>query len=394
MIPSPTQQSSPALEQVLSQLKGVRTSMRGWRACCPAHADRKPSLSIGLGEHGQVLLKCFAGCSLECIVEAMGLTMTDLFPDATSPPDGQVTSPGKTHHPTQPTLSLIDLTLEKQLPWKFLFSLGVMEHPSGGLQIPYHLPDGTLAPRYRIRTALVAKEGSRWSKGEDNIVPYGLGRLDEARKAGYLVLVEGESDCWTLWYQGFPALGLPGAEMARTLEESMLIGIDRLYLMQEPDAGGTAFVNQLTRKLEAWQWPGKAFVLRLEGAKDPNELHQHDRQRFRTAFQCALDQAEPLSSRSPQSALSLSKQGQPSIFSLPDLLSWELPPVRWTIPEILPEGLTLLAGKPKLGKSWLALSVALSIAAGCVALSAQTVAKGDVLYLALEDNAPGGCSHP
>ena len=53
MVTSIAQQSSPALEQVLSQLKGVRTSMRGWRACCPAHADRKPSLSIGLGEHGR-----------------------------------------------------------------------------------------------------------------------------------------------------------------------------------------------------------------------------------------------------------------------------------------------------------------------------------------------------
>jgi hypothetical protein len=101
----------------------------------------------------------------------------------------------------------------------------------------------------------------------------------------------------------------------------------------------------------------------------------------------ALDQAEPLSSRSPQTALSPLQQGHPSIFSLPDLLSWELPPVRWTIPDILPEGLTLLAGKPKLGKSWLALSVAISIAAGGVALGAQPVAKGDVLYLALEDNA-------
>jgi hypothetical protein len=387
MIPSPTQQSSSALEQVLSQLKGVRISMRGWRACCPAHADRKPSLSIGLGEHGQVLLKCFAGCSLESIVEAMDLTMADLFPDAHSELEDQAAPPGKTHHPTQTTLTLVDLALEKHLPWKFLFSLGVMEHPSGGLQIPYHLPDGTLAARYRIRTALVAKEGSRWSKGEGTIVPYGLGRLEETRKAGYLVLVEGESDCWTLWYHGFPALGLPGAEMARILEESMLTGIDRLYIMQEPDAGGMAFVTQIERKLEAWQWPGKAFVLRLEGAKDPNELHQHDRQGFRTAFQHVLDQAEPLSSRSSQSALSPSQQGQPSIFSLPDLLSWELPPVRWTIPEILPEGLTLLAGKPKLGKSWLALSVALSIAAGGVALGAQPVAKGDVLYLALEDNA-------
>lgn len=60
--------------------------------------------------------------------------------------------------------------------------------------------------------------------------------------------------------------------------------------------------------------------------------------------------------------------------------------MRWAIPDILPEGLTLLAGKPKLGKSWLALSVALAIAAGGVALGKQPVTQGKVLYLALEDN--------
>src|SRR5205807_6101859 len=78
---------------------------------------------------------------------------------------------------------------------------------------------------------------------------------------------------------------------------------------------------------------------------------------------------------------------KPEIFSLRELLSWDLPPTRWAIPEILPEGLTLLAGKPKLGKSWLALSAALSIACGGVALGTQPVIRGDVLYLALEDNA-------
>jgi DNA-binding CsgD family transcriptional regulator len=64
-----------------------------------------------------------------------------------------------------------------------------------------------------------------------------------------------------------------------------------------------------------------------------------------------------------------------------------VPPVRWAIPEILPEGLTLLAGKPGLGKSWLALSLALSVAAGGMALGTQPVTQGDVLYLALEENA-------
>ena len=116
-------------------------------------------------------------------------------------------------------------------------------------------------------------------------------------------------------------------------------------------------------------------------------MHLQDRQGFRVAFQQALDEAEPILSSISHSASVPPQHGRPSIFSLPDLLSWELPPVHWIIPELLPEGLTLLAGKPKLGKSWLALSVALSIAAGGVALGTQPVEKGEVLYLALEDNA-------
>jgi putative DNA primase/helicase len=165
----------------------------------------------------------------------MGLTVEDLFPDARAQASagqaGQsVTSSGKER---RPTLSTIDLAEEKQLPWQFLFHLGVMDHPGGGVQIPYHLPDGALAPRHRIRTALVAREGSRWSKGEGKLVPYGLERLEEARKAGYLVIVEGESDCWTLWCHHFPALGLPGAALVNTLEADYLTGIDRVYIIQD-----------------------------------------------------------------------------------------------------------------------------------------------------------------
>ena len=75
-----------------------------------------------------------------------------------------------------------------------------------------------------------------------------------------------------------------------------------------------------------------------------------------------------------------------SPFTLQELLARQLPPVQWAIPDILPEGLTLLAGKPKLGKSWLALAMALAVASGGVALGAYPVTQGEVLYLALEDN--------
>ena len=52
-------------------------------ACCPAHPDRNPSLSISLGEKG-LLVKCWAGCMVEAIVQAMGLRTKDLFYDGNS----------------------------------------------------------------------------------------------------------------------------------------------------------------------------------------------------------------------------------------------------------------------------------------------------------------------
>jgi DNA-binding NarL/FixJ family response regulator len=73
-------------------------------------------------------------------------------------------------------------------------------------------------------------------------------------------------------------------------------------------------------------------------------------------------------------------------FTAADLMEEDLPPVRWAVPGILPEGLSLLAGKPKLGKSWLALGLAVAKASGGVALGKIPVERGEVLYLALEDN--------
>jgi hypothetical protein len=72
-------------------------------------------------------------------------------------------------------------------------------------------------------------------------------------------------------------------------------------------------------------------------------------------------------------------------FSLRDLLACEIAPVRWAVPGIVPDGLTLLAGPPKLGKSWLVLDLAIQVAAGGTFLD-SAVEQGDALYLALEDN--------
>lgn len=68
------------------------------------------------------------------------------------------------------------------------------------------------------------------------------------------------------------------------------------------------------------------------------------------------------------------------------LMAMNFPEPKWVVPGILPEGTTILAGKPKMGKSWLALEVAVAVASGGVALGKERVEQGSVLYLALEDN--------
>jgi hypothetical protein len=61
-------------------------------------------------------------------------------------------------------------------------------------------------------------------------------------------------------------------------------------------------------------------------------------------------------------------------------------PIKYVIPGYVPEGLTILAGKPKLGKSWLSLDWAIAVAYGGTAMESITCEQGDVLYAALEDN--------
>ena len=68
------------LQFVLGRLTDIQKQRGGWSAKCPAHDDTSPSLSVGQGRAGRVLLYCHAGCPITEIVARMGLTMQDLFP--------------------------------------------------------------------------------------------------------------------------------------------------------------------------------------------------------------------------------------------------------------------------------------------------------------------------
>jgi hypothetical protein len=80
------------------------------------------------------------------------------------------------------------------------------------------------------------------------------------------------------------------------------------------------------------------------------------------------------------------RKAPPTTISAAFLLGLELPEARWAVPGVLPEGVTILAGKPKIGKSWLALGLGIAVGSGGRALGQIAVEPGEALYMGLEDN--------
>ena len=75
----------------------------------------------------------------------------------------------------------------------------------------------------------------------------------------------------------------------------------------------------------------------------------------------------------------------PKGMSSEELLAAEFPPIVWVIPGFITTGLTIVAGAPKLGKSWLVLGMACALSVGGRVLGDIKVDECDVLFLALED---------
>jgi hypothetical protein len=78
-----------AIEIILSKLeRAKRTGTGRWMARCPSHPDKTPSLSLRELNDGRLLVHCFAGCHVGEVLAAIGLSVTDLFPERL--PDGRL----------------------------------------------------------------------------------------------------------------------------------------------------------------------------------------------------------------------------------------------------------------------------------------------------------------
>ena len=69
------------------------------------------------------------------------------------------------------------------------------------------------------------------------------------------------------------------------------------------------------------------------------------------------------------------------------------PKIQYIVPGIIPEGLSMLVGRPKIGKSWMALDIGISIASGRSCLGGRVPQEGDVLYVARGQSASPVSTH-
>lgn len=184
-------------------------------------------------------------------------------------------------------LTLAALGKATRLPVEFLRDLGLHDHASGGIGITYYGMTGEdIAVKH-----LTAMEATNRNSLPAGFTPaaYGQWRLQHARRADFLILVENERSCWVLWYHHFPALGLQGAYVDTTLLPEHIEALGTIYIHQEPGGAGEKFVQVILAHLAALKFAGKVLVLRMpERIKDPANLHAAVPEEFKDRLELLL----------------------------------------------------------------------------------------------------------
>lgn len=275
-LPPHGQAGQPALNieriaHLLGRGKEKRTQ-GGWLTLCPCHEDHDPSLSLTY-KNGKVLAKCFAGCPQEKVIfkmREMGLWTS---------------SAG---------ITLEQLAEAKCLDVMFLQSVFKLK------SVKYQSRNAVLIPYFDERNSEVSKRfrvsfdgGFLWAR-KAKIIPYGLW-LQSNQESDFCIIVEGESDTWTLTRYGLPVLGIPGKTTFKPEWKKYFKHYSRLFIWKEPDAPD--FPERIAKHIKH----AKIFIIDpervgLEGIKDPSALHIYcveHRRDFKDAFDKVLELAEP-----------------------------------------------------------------------------------------------------
>lgn len=380
-----------------------------YNACCPFHHERNPSFWFNT-QNG--LWKCESGCGsgnattfltrLDNITgeEAWAELCRIAGADPRERGSGFQQKAEQNAPKTDQERPKLPMTLEeyseaKRLRMDFLTELGLTDRPGDErtpayVAIPYYDANGRcVAVKRRFNPRNVQRFG--WDKG-GRVILYGAW-LDINKNAKAVILCEGESDAQSLWLHGLPAYGIPGATNFQKEWVQAYIGERDVYLHVEPDGGGEKFREKTLEKLREAGFTEQVKTFRCHDidpdCKDPSDLHVKYGDAFREKIDPAIRSAREEDLSAP--VVHQAKETEPpkkeiqrlAVYRASELYGKRIEKPPTIVQGMIPAGLTVLAGAPKRGKSWLALMLAINVAAGDPFLGYQTT-QGDVLYLDLE----------
>jgi hypothetical protein len=339
----------------------------GWRARCPAHEDRTPSLEIGERD-GKILLWCGAGCSVESICASIGIKVRDLHYDVAGSTPVNPTAKhnagknGAKENGSAPRfVKAYDYCDEA---CKLLFQT-VRYEPKGFRQ---RRPDG--------------KGGWTWSLGNVRRVLY---NLPEVLKAQSVMIPEGEKDCNTARKLGFVATTNPmGAGKWRDEYSEALRGKDCVIFPDQDENGKgqehglevAASLHLRARSVKIVNLPCKDLSVWVESGFSLEALNK------------LIEQAPIWTPDGNGKAANAPASSQSSGFVLQhvgELLAKPEVPTDYIVDGLLVAGTASLdAAKPKAGKSTFARNLGVTVAHGEPFLGRPTK-QGEVIYLALEE---------
>ena len=412
---------SDPVERILTALRELghepRKAGAGWCCRCPAHDDRTPSLSINAGDDGRALVNCHAGCTVDAVCGAIGLRPADLFtpdpsrrtghaPKSRRRGDGDETTrkparggdsvtvaSGVAGGRTFPMARDAVAELERRhgprsTDWTYHNAAG----DPVGLVVRWNIPADPTDPESKPtkRVQPVSKLSGGWAnKGMPTPRPlYALLDLRATKPGDRVYVTEGEKAADAARAVRLVATTSPhGSKSASKADWSPMAGRDVVILPDHDDAGerygaevarlcmaAGALSVRVVRLVELWAG--------MPEGGDMADFVDHrggDIDRIRAEVEALADKAPP---NNPTPA---PMDGAPVIVRLSDVKPEQ---VAWLWPGRIALGkLTLIAGDPGLGKSFLTLDMAARVSRGRAWPDAPgvTTTPGGVVLLSAED---------
>ena len=252
------------IETVLDKLPGAKRSGNGWSVRCPAHEDKRASLSVSEGNDGKVLLNCHAGCETGAILSAVGLTWGVLYP-ANAGPTSTGNGKPKSKRRTFPALTAAVAELGRQLGkrsalWTYYDAQG---EPMGAV-VRWDTPSGK-----EIRP--VARQDNGWQIGAMP-EPRPLYALPELSKTKLVIVVEGEKAADAARTLGFMATTSAGGSQAPGKTDWRPLAGKEVWILPDNDAPGRKYANAVAKILAELTPVPAVRVVQLLGLPESGDI--------------------------------------------------------------------------------------------------------------------------